>query len=491
MSTSDVYVLTATAKQLKELLAAKNLPTYGSKANMRERLLDPSAKRKRVPKPKDARIAKRVATLHTSTRPCDSTEEVMRIGGCPRSMSVGQCTRRITLSPLSELSFDLWEHVLEFLSPLDMNLGFFQTCQALYALKKRVRRIVLKGRPRIPPTVVHLLAGFASLTTVDLSYTSFTSQGILAIADALQTGTLVALTDLNLFRNRICGLDLMGEGTYTDIGIKALAEALKISSTLKSLNVGYNFLREGAALSIVRAAKQQDTMEVLGLAWCDIGLPGAAALADYISLSSALKKLVLAGNWIRDGGASAFGQGLKDNKMLEELDLCTCGIGPAGGQGLAEGLFSSALTNLNLCRNRIGPTGAAALAEALKVNSALKNLDVGWNELNEEAALSIVRAARQQDKVEVLGLADCGIGPAGAAELADYISFSSALTNLNLGSNRIGPTGAAALAEALKVNSALTSLDLCANNIGPTGAAAIAKALQVSSAELKSPSASP
>ena len=45
-------------------------------------------------------------------------------------------------------------------------------------------------------------------------------------------------------------------------------------------------------------------------------------------------------------------------------------------------------------------------------------------------------AARPEEEVEVLGLAECGIGPAGAAVLADYIFFSSALKNLDLTYNR-------------------------------------------------------
>ena len=43
----------------------------------------------------------------------------------------------------------------------------------------------------------------------------------------------------------------------------------------------------------------------------------------------------------------------------------------------------------------------------------LTSLDVGFNNLDEEAALSIVRAVRPGDQMASLGLAKCSIGPTG------------------------------------------------------------------------------
>ena len=68
------------------------------------------------------------------------------------------------------------------------------------------------------------------------------------------------------------------------------------------------------------------------------------------------------------------------------------------------------------------------------MSAALTSLDVGFNNLDEEAALGIVRAARQQDKMKTLGLAKCGIGASGAQELADYMRVS-ALTKVLAFSN--------------------------------------------------------
>ena len=91
-------------------------------------------------------------------------------------------------------------------------------------------------------------------------------------------------------------------------------------------------------------------------------------------------------------------------------------------------------------------------------------------------ALGIVRVERQRNKLTSLGLGRCGIGPTGAAEIAEYVSVG-VLTNLKLGHNRIRDEGAKALADALRVNRVLTNLNLRNSDIGPEGGKAIGEAL--------------
>ncbi len=51
----------------------------------------------------------------------------------------------------------------------------------------------------------------------------------------------------SLDRNQLCGLDDDGEGTYTAEGIIAIAEMLKVNSTLQSIRCarGARFLTKG------------------------------------------------------------------------------------------------------------------------------------------------------------------------------------------------------------------------------------------------------
>ena len=52
------------------------------------------------------------------------------------------------------------------------------------------------------------------------------------------------------------------------------------------------------------------------------------------------------------------------------------------------------------------------------------------NNLAEEAALGIVRIERQRNKLTTLGLAYSEIGPAGAKEIAEWLTASATITSL-------------------------------------------------------------
>ena len=99
---------------------------------------------------------------------------------------------------------------------------------------------------------------------------------------------------------------------------------------------------------------------------------------------------------------------------------------------------------------------------------------------SEEAALSIVRAVRQRDKMKTLRLADCGIGASGAQEIPEYVRVSGALTQLDLSGSQLcgiddgrdtyASEGINAIADALRVNGALTSINLLRNELDAASA---------------------
>ena len=61
-----------------------------------------------------------------------------------------------------------------------------------------------------------------------------------------------------------------------------------------------------------------------------------------------------------------------------------------------------------------------------------------------------MRAARQHDRMTFLGLQTCGIGPAGAKEIADYIQFSGVLNKLDVRVNWMRNEGERVLQDAVK-----------------------------------------
>jgi len=108
--------------------------------------------------------------------------------------------------------------------------------------------------------------------------------------------------------------------------------------------------------------------------------------------------------------AAPFFEALAKGRMHElSLDFARCASFAGGAVDRLVECLPATLQKLNVGSN-VGDHLAGARAPWLRVNSVLTSLHVGGNKLNEEAALGIVRAARQQDKMASLGLANCGIG---------------------------------------------------------------------------------
>jgi Ran GTPase-activating protein (RanGAP) involved in mRNA processing and transport len=285
--------------------------------------------------------------------------------------------------------------------------------------------------------------------------------------------------------------------------VRRVLAAVVAGAVLTSLDVGHNNLNEQAALGIVRAARQHDKITNLGLSGCGIGPIGATEIADYIQFTAVLKNLSVANNNIDGEAAKQLAMAVLNCSSLEVLS----------GVPIKK-LRAGKLTKLKLQGKGLGATEGIVLAELMQLRPVLTSLDVGRNNLNEQAALSIVRAARQHDKITNLGLSGCGIGPIGAKEIADYIQFTAALKSCNLLKNgldvesatmlaKIGaekgimlsgmsrdqtvanfehqdlePADAILIASDLRLMAVLTSLDLNSNNIGDEGAKAIAEALK-------------
>ena len=105
------------------------------------------------------------------------------------------------------------------------------------------------------------LALFVSSPQINLRQTKLGPEGGKAIAKGIQDSrsltqvrptfvrpTTSPLTSyyafvalqISLANNQLCGLDFVGNGTYTDVGIKAIATAMGVSHSLTAADLRYN-----------------------------------------------------------------------------------------------------------------------------------------------------------------------------------------------------------------------------------------------------------
>jgi Ran GTPase-activating protein (RanGAP) involved in mRNA processing and transport len=204
----------------------------------------------------------------------------------------------------------------------------------------------------------------------------------------------------------------------------------------------------------------------------------AIALAEALKVNTTLTELYLSGNKIEPAGAQAIAGALEVNTALTELKIANSNIGDVGAQALAGALEKNkTLTKLDLSGNKIGDDGVEALAKALEKNNTLTELNLIYNEIGDVGAQALAKALEVNTTLTELQLGGNNIGDAGAQALARALMVNNTLTELKLSANNIGDDGVEALAGALENNKTLTELQLVGNEIGSTGVRALAEAL--------------
>ena len=210
---------------------------------------------------------------------------------------------------------------------------------------------------------------------------------------------------LNLSDNILCGVNWRtGEGTYTAEGITAIAEALKVTASVTSVDLSNN----------------------------QLGPMGAKALVDGGAFNASVTECKLDGNYLGVEGWTIVFNTLRDS--------------PA-----------SKITTWGLAGEHLGPEIAKPLAEYISVTASLTSLSLGQNELGDEGATVIARALKESKTSKLASLDLNGvissnkIGPAAAKELAEYISVSASMTRLDVRcKSMLGEEGKAALRKAIE-----------------------------------------
>jgi hypothetical protein len=155
----------------------------------------------------------------------------------------------------------------------------------------------------------------------------------------------VALGRINYFQDQIMyrgkrgAADAGGWFSILDIGLrglrigaegaKAVAEALKVNSTLQTIDLDYNGIGDEGAKAAAEAIKVNSTLQTIYLDYNGIGDGGAKAVAEAIKVNSTLQTIYLGGNSIGAEGAKAIAEAIKVNSMLDIVDL-----GGHGGKNL-------------------------------------------------------------------------------------------------------------------------------------------------------------
>lgn len=180
-----------------------------------------------------------------------------------------------------------------------------------------------------------------------------------------------------------------------------LSESLPVNKRLKHLilnNCGFDLTTIIAITSSIGENIALETLEIDRPLLTTTQEEGIDHLSRIILQSPSLVRISVRQSKINDFGARLLAESLSRNRSLRSLNLERNRIGVAGAEALASYLImakNQGLEELFLSYNEIGNAGCIALSEALQKNSALRELTLKSNKIDE--ALSDLGRAMERN----------------------------------------------------------------------------------------------
>ncbi|XP_076609579.1 ran GTPase-activating protein 1-like isoform X2 [Chaetodon auriga] len=263
-------------------------------------------------------------------------------------------------------------------------------------------------RSEIPPALNALgdavmLAG-ARLTVLDLSDNAFGPDGVRGIEKLLKSTACYTLQELRLNN---CGMGIGGG----KILAASLIQCHKKSSSdgaplsLRVFVAGRNRLENDGATALAQAFQLMGSLEEVHMPQNGINHPGITALATAVQHNTGLRILNLNDNTFTEKGAIAMAQALKHLRSIQVINFGDCLVRPAGAIAIAESVSEGLpiLKELNLSFGEITEEAALAVAHAVKGKNQLDKLDLNGNCLGEEGCKALKDCMEGMNMGDLLG----------------------------------------------------------------------------------------
>ena len=302
------------------------------------------------------------------------------------------------------------------------------------------------------------------------------------LASALRTNTTLSALDIN-------------NACLSQDDTQQLAEGIaengrRSDGCISSIDLSNNDMRAGGAAAIVASLVGNPRVTSLRLAYNNLGVEGAKAMAKFLPGVS-LTSLNLSGNALRDGGIKALAKALEGSGCIHiaELSLAHNGVTDSSVKCLADSLVQrkacgvQGLGMLNVGYNMIRAAGARALSFSSENGAGPNKLILRGNPIGDAGARALSRAAANGG-LTAADLHSCGIRTDGATALAKALEQATCvLSSLDIGGNAVRALGAEAIAAALREGArwTLSSLDISRNGLGLEGVSKLASSVALSS----------
>uniref|UniRef100_A0A3P8PUS2 Ran-GTPase activating protein 1 C-terminal domain-containing protein n=1 Tax=Astatotilapia calliptera TaxID=8154 RepID=A0A3P8PUS2_ASTCA len=248
-----------------------------------------------------------------------------------------------------------------------------------------------------------MLAG-ARLTVLDLSDNAFGPDGVKGIENLLKSSTCYTLQELRLNN---CGMGIGGGKILAASLIYNHKKSSAVGSplSLKVFVAGRNRLENDGATALAQAFKLMGSMEEVHMPQNGINHAGVTALAEAMQHNPGLRILNLNDNTFTEKGAMAMAQALKHLRSIQVINFGDCLVRPEGAKAIAvsvsEGL--PILKELNLSYGEITEDAALVVAQAVKDKDQLEKLDLNGNCIGEDGCRALKVAMEAMNMSELLG----------------------------------------------------------------------------------------
>ncbi|KAK3271920.1 hypothetical protein CYMTET_19753 [Cymbomonas tetramitiformis] len=248
-------------------------------------------------------------------------------------------------------------------------------------------------------------------------------------------------------------------------GLRRLARALRVNSTVTRLSLKRNLLGVEAARALAETFAAARTLRDVDMRHNAVGVDGARRVAEAMAMRPA--------QWRQYNGVPL---GELMAGTMQQLDLSDASIGLDGGLVLANWLsHNDSLTALELSGNELGGHSSkvvtTAISDMLQLNQGLRSLTLRRNALKSYDAQALAKGLARNTRLTTLDLQNNAIGADGAKSLVEALRSSD---TLEAGGGKlwqwfksaVGAHGSQVRPEKLTSSEELMRLDLGGNPVG-------------------------
>lgn len=182
-------------------------------------------------------------------------------------------------------------------------------------------------------------------------------------------------------------------------------------------------------------------------------LPGSLEVLVRALMNKEITYLDLSNNAFGPAGIRSFDFLLREMSSLKVLKVTNCGLGPEGGEMIANALAENKdlrLVQFSAGRDRLENKGITALAGVFKTMGSLEVIEVPQNGIKKDGMMALLDGLKANaESLREIHIHDNWVKGAAADRLAELIYRSKNLQKLNISDSDMGTNAAYLVIRAL------------------------------------------